>query len=146
MSNRETIAPRADLSLAANSLYMLNGTDPEPAAARADPRHWHAAEQRSARKGLDFLQMRGGYTCQARPSRRLSGALAAVLTSAGSEHYIDGAKVMTVLLWMVGVALVAIGVAGMVFPALPGTVLIFAGLLAAAWANDWSAWARGRCW
>ena len=61
-----------------------------------------------------------------------------MLTPAGSEHYIDGAKVMTVLLWIVGVALVAIGVAGIVFPALPGTVLIFAGLLAAAWANDFA--------
>ena len=45
------------------------------------------------------------------PSRR-SGALAAVPTPGGSERYIDGAKVMTVVLWMVGVAVVAIGVAG----------------------------------
>ena len=45
---------------------------------------------------------------------------------------------MSILLWIVGVALVAIGVAGIVFPALPGTVLIFAGLLAAAWADDFA--------
>ena len=45
---------------------------------------------------------------------------------------------MSVLLWIVAVALVAIGVAGIVIPALPGTVLIFAGLLAAAWANDFA--------
>ena len=45
---------------------------------------------------------------------------------------------MAVVLWIVGVALVAIGIAGIVFPALPGHVLIFAGLLAAAWADDFS--------
>jgi uncharacterized protein len=45
---------------------------------------------------------------------------------------------MSVLLWFVGVALVVIGVAGIVFPALPGHVLIFAGLLLAAWANDFT--------
>lgn len=42
---------------------------------------------------------------------------------------------MTVLLWICGVALVLVGLAGVVFPALPGTVLIFAGLLLAAWAE-----------
>ena len=47
-------------------------------------------------------------------------------------------QVMSVLLWIVAVALVAIGIAGIVFPALPGTVLIFAGLLAAAWADDFA--------
>ena len=45
---------------------------------------------------------------------------------------------MSVLLWIVAVALVAIGIAGIVIPALPGTILIFAGLLAAAWANDFA--------
>src|SRR5262245_8757888 len=45
---------------------------------------------------------------------------------------------MPVLLWTVGVALVAIGIAGIVFPALPGHVLIFAGLVLAAWANDFT--------
>ena len=45
---------------------------------------------------------------------------------------------MAVLLWIVGVALVVIGIAGIVFPALPGTVLIFAGLLMTAWANDFT--------
>ena len=42
---------------------------------------------------------------------------------------------MTVLLWIAGVVLVAVGIAGIVMPALPGHVLIFAGLLLAAWAN-----------
>ena len=45
---------------------------------------------------------------------------------------------MSVLLWIAGVALVATGIAGIVFPALPGHVLIFAGLLLAAWANDFT--------
>ena len=45
---------------------------------------------------------------------------------------------MTVLLWIIGVLLVVIGVAGIIFPALPGTVLIFAGLLVAAWAEGFS--------
>lgn len=45
---------------------------------------------------------------------------------------------MTVLLWALGVALVAVGLAGIVFPALPGTILIFAGLLLAAWAEGFN--------
>jgi uncharacterized protein len=42
---------------------------------------------------------------------------------------------MTILLWVLGIALVVVGVAGIVLPALPGTILIFAGLLLAAWAE-----------
>ena len=42
---------------------------------------------------------------------------------------------MALLLWIIGVLLVGVGLAGVIFPALPGTVLIFAGLLLAAWAN-----------
>jgi uncharacterized protein YqgC (DUF456 family) len=45
---------------------------------------------------------------------------------------------MAILLWILGVALVAAGVAGIIFPALPGTVLIFAGLLLAAWADGFT--------
>lgn len=45
---------------------------------------------------------------------------------------------MPILLWTLGAALVAIGVAGIIFPALPGTVLIFAGLLLAAWADGFT--------
>ena len=45
---------------------------------------------------------------------------------------------MTILLWVLGVVLVAIGLAGIVFPALPGTILIFAGLLVAAWADGFT--------
>jgi uncharacterized protein YqgC (DUF456 family) len=45
---------------------------------------------------------------------------------------------MTILLWVCSVALVAVGLAGVVFPALPGTVLIFAGLLLGAWIDGFS--------
>lgn len=45
---------------------------------------------------------------------------------------------MAILLWILGIALVGIGLAGIVFPALPGTVLIFAGLLAAASADGFT--------
>ena len=43
---------------------------------------------------------------------------------------------MDVVLWAVAVLLVVVGVIGIVLPALPGTVLIFVGLLVAAWADD----------
>jgi uncharacterized protein YqgC (DUF456 family) len=39
------------------------------------------------------------------------------------------------VLWTLAVVLVIVGLAGVVLPALPGTVLIFAGLLLAAWAD-----------
>ena len=42
---------------------------------------------------------------------------------------------MTVLLWVVAIVLVGVGLVGIVMPALPGTVLIFAGLLLAAYAD-----------
>jgi uncharacterized protein YqgC (DUF456 family) len=40
-----------------------------------------------------------------------------------------------VLVWLLAIVLIAAGLAGIVVPALPGTVLIFAGLLLAAWAD-----------
>lgn len=42
---------------------------------------------------------------------------------------------MLYLLWTLAVVLVIVGLIGVVMPALPGTVLIFAGLLVAAWAD-----------
>ena len=42
---------------------------------------------------------------------------------------------MTVLLWALGVVLMAGGIVGTVLPALPGPVLVFAGMLLAAWAD-----------
>ena len=43
-----------------------------------------------------------------------------------------------VLLWILAVVLVVIGLVGVVLPALPGTVLIFAGLVLAAWADHFT--------
>ena len=40
---------------------------------------------------------------------------------------------MTILLWIIAVILVIAGLVGTVMPALPGPVLVFAGLLMAAW-------------
>jgi uncharacterized protein YqgC (DUF456 family) len=41
-----------------------------------------------------------------------------------------------IALWVVGVALIALGLAGMLLPALPGPPLMFAGFFIAAWAED----------
>jgi uncharacterized protein YqgC (DUF456 family) len=43
---------------------------------------------------------------------------------------------MTMVLWVIGVALVVIGLVGTVLPALPGAMLIVAGLVLAAWADS----------
>jgi uncharacterized protein YqgC (DUF456 family) len=45
---------------------------------------------------------------------------------------------MEILLWVVAVILVALGIAGVLLPALPVTVLIFAGLALAAWADGFT--------
>ena len=45
---------------------------------------------------------------------------------------------MTILLWVLAVILVVVGLAGILLPALPGTVLIFAGLLLAAWVDGFT--------
>jgi uncharacterized protein YqgC (DUF456 family) len=43
---------------------------------------------------------------------------------------------MEYLLWSLAVLLVLSGIAGLILPALPGSPLLFAGLLCAAWAED----------
>lgn len=45
---------------------------------------------------------------------------------------------MTAFLWVVAVVLVIVGLVGTVLPALPGVPLIFIGILAAAWAEDFT--------
>jgi uncharacterized protein len=45
---------------------------------------------------------------------------------------------MTILLYVLGVALVIIGLAGIILPALPGHTLILAGLVLAAWAEHFT--------
>jgi len=49
-------------------------------------------------------------------------------------------------LWIVAVLLIVIGVAGTVLPALPGAILVFAGIALAAWIDDFtriSGWTVG---
>lgn len=43
-----------------------------------------------------------------------------------------------ILLWIVAIVLVAVGIAGLVIPAIPGAPVIFAGLVMAAWAEDFA--------
>lgn len=53
---------------------------------------------------------------------------------------------MTELAWLLAVLLIGVGVAGTVLPALPGVPLIFAGVLLAAWLDDFkriSGWTVG---
>jgi uncharacterized protein YqgC (DUF456 family) len=45
---------------------------------------------------------------------------------------------MKVVLWIVSAMLVLVGLVGIVLPALPGTILILAGLVLAAWADGFS--------
>jgi uncharacterized protein len=45
---------------------------------------------------------------------------------------------MVYFLWSLAVLLVLSGIAGMILPALPGSPLLFAGLLCAAWAEDFA--------
>jgi uncharacterized protein YqgC (DUF456 family) len=42
---------------------------------------------------------------------------------------------MNTVLWIISVLLVIAGLIGIVLPMLPGTILVFAGLLVAAWAD-----------
>jgi uncharacterized protein YqgC (DUF456 family) len=41
-----------------------------------------------------------------------------------------------ILIWLLAIILVTAGMAGLVFPALPGAPVLFAGLVAAAWAEE----------
>jgi uncharacterized protein len=45
---------------------------------------------------------------------------------------------MTVALWILAVALILVGVAGTVLPVLPGAILVFAGILLAAWIDGFT--------
>jgi len=45
---------------------------------------------------------------------------------------------MTPVLWSVAILLMAIGIAGIILPALPGTLFIFGGILLAAWVDDFT--------
>lgn len=45
---------------------------------------------------------------------------------------------MTVALWVLAVALILVGIAGVVLPALPGMLFVFGGILLAAWIDDFT--------
>ncbi len=45
---------------------------------------------------------------------------------------------MTVLLWILAVLAVVVGLAGIVLPVIPGVPLVFAGIVAAAWADGFT--------
>ena len=45
---------------------------------------------------------------------------------------------ITVLLWIMGAVLIIIGIAGLFLPVIPGAVVLFAGLVVAAWADDFA--------
>lgn len=45
---------------------------------------------------------------------------------------------MDVALWVLAVLLIVVGVAGTVLPALPGAILVFAGVALAAWIDDFA--------
>jgi hypothetical protein len=53
---------------------------------------------------------------------------------------------MTIALWILAVLLIVVGVVGTVLPALPGAILVFAGVALAAWIDDFariSGWTVG---
>jgi uncharacterized protein len=45
---------------------------------------------------------------------------------------------MTILLWLLVALLILVGIAGVLFPALPGTPLVFIGLVLAAYIDDFT--------
>lgn len=47
-------------------------------------------------------------------------------------------EIVTILLWMLAALLVIAGIAGLVLPAIPGAAVIFAGLVLAAWIEDFA--------
>ena len=53
---------------------------------------------------------------------------------------------MAIALWILAIVLIVVGVAGTVLPALPGPILVFAGVALAAWIDDFariSGWTVG---
>ncbi|MEO8486420.1 MAG: DUF456 domain-containing protein [Betaproteobacteria bacterium] len=45
---------------------------------------------------------------------------------------------MTFLLWALAAALIAVGIAGTILPAIPGATLVFGGIALAAWVDDFA--------
>ncbi|MFO1414892.1 MAG: DUF456 domain-containing protein [Burkholderiales bacterium] len=45
---------------------------------------------------------------------------------------------MTIFLWLLAIALIVLGIAGTILPALPGVTLVFGGILLAAWIDHFT--------
>jgi uncharacterized protein YqgC (DUF456 family) len=45
---------------------------------------------------------------------------------------------VTIALWILAIVLIAVGVAGTILPALPGAILVFGGIVLAAWIDDFT--------
>ena len=45
---------------------------------------------------------------------------------------------MPILLWTIAIALIALGLVGVVIPVVPGAILVFAGMVVAAWADGFA--------
>src|SRR5262249_46635997 len=45
---------------------------------------------------------------------------------------------VTIVLWSAAVALILVGIAGVVVPAVPGVILVFAGMALGAWIDDFA--------
>ena len=45
---------------------------------------------------------------------------------------------MTAILWIAAIALIVIGIVGTILPALPGIILVFGGIVLAAWIDDFA--------
>jgi hypothetical protein len=52
---------------------------------------------------------------------------------------VDNVMILTPLIWIGSLLLVGVGMAGILLPGLPGTPLVFCGLLLAAWADGFEA-------
>src|ERR1051325_64134 len=106
-----------------------------PRASRSRPRSSRKSPYvRDAIGPLTAVQPRPAHRHAARRSRRRTGR-------AGSPRwrrqdvFSRPPLVMSVVLWILAALLVCVGIAGIILPALPGTILIFAGLMLAAWAD-----------
>ena len=56
----------------------------------------------------------------------------------GRPYPIPSPVPVTTILWITAIALIVIGVAGTVLPALPGAILVFGGIALAAWIDDFA--------
>lgn len=46
--------------------------------------------------------------------------------------------VIAIMLWIVAIVMVGVGIVGLIVPGLPGSPILFGGLVAAAWAEDFA--------